>query len=391
MTRFDLNPYAPAVPRDPRAESADDAIHFSGVVQWSDIERFGRNGIGSYVGILACSTTGVLNLVVFWLLSPTVNAVLDWRDQWMSYLPIELLLLAAFIMHVAVSMGVTTQIAGYLYARSSITAEPDLLGPLSGILRADSIELVYPHARKLLTLGAISELRRSPGGIGLILGKDWMSLVLLPLHLFEEREFVKARDRLRAAIRSSQPLASPSSDENRSPPGEPQWQSLTAKPDDADAFASGVLLSDCQWTPAYREQVAQLYGLYGCVLLNVMIAMPITVFARINVMRWHVFGVVICMVGLFLLVYIAVAFWRFWTIKSSTLAHVSGWISSEGLTINSPLGSTTYDPAAFERVISTGRSVQLILPGQHQQTLVLSKPMFGSTGGFARLRLWASS
>ena len=391
MTSSNSNPYAPAAPLDPPAEPIDEAIHFNGAVRWDDIERLGREGLGIYAGILVWPITAAFYFGFIWL-SDAPNRTLPRGGQWLGDMPVHPLWLIAFVAHAGASMWITMRIMGHLYARSSMTAVPDLIGPLSGNLHADSIELVYPHAHQRLPLGTISQLRRSLNGIGLILGEDRLGLVVLPRHLFEEQEFAKARDRFGAAIHRSQSLTVVPASINEPLSGESQRQILTAKPDGADAFASGVRLSDCQWTPAYREQVAWIYGLYGGVLFNAMtIWLPVAILTQTPVMRWHIFAVQVGMIVLFLLVYCVVAFWRIWSIKSSTLVHVSGWISSDGLTINSPLGSTTYDPRAFERVVSSERSVQLILPGQHQQTLVLSKPMFQSAGGFDRLRLWASS
>src|SRR5690606_16505524 len=102
--------------------------------------------------------------------------------------------------------------------------------------------------------------------------------------------------------------------------------------------------------------VVRIYGVFGCALASVlMIFLPVAIFSPIHMMRWHVFAVAIGLVVLFLLVHIAAAFWHLWSIKGSSSAPIAGWVASDGLTVNTPFGSTTYCPAAFHRIESSAR------------------------------------
>ncbi len=380
------------MPLDGQAESADQLIRFSGTVQWEDLEQFGRSGMRGYVAALSWPITGVLYLAIFSMLStPNMHAP-SAGDPCMPSLVFRLSIVAAFVAQATACMLVTMRLIGYLYARSNVAAAPDLLGPVSGTLGAHTIELVHPHARRLLPLDSLSDVRLTSGGIGLLIDDDRMSLIVLPRHLFEEREFAQAGDRLTAAWHHRQPPSSLQASQSVPRSEEPEPQGWVAKPTDAYAFSAGVLLSECQWTPTYREQVARIYGFFGCLLFNaVMLPLPTVFFVRSSIRTEHVIFFVPGLVVLILLGHMTGAFWRLWSMRRSRIAPVSGWLAEDGLTVNSAIGSTTYFPSAFGRVESSKRSVQLIFPGQYQQTLVLSKPMFESAEGFEQLRLWAST
>src|SRR5690606_985657 len=145
--------------------------------------------------------------------------------------------------------------------------------------------------------------------------------------------------------------------------GEPDPQEWATKPTNAYAFSAGVLLSECQWTPAYREQLARIYGFFGCLLFNaVMLPLPIGFFVRSSIRIEHVIFFVPGLVVLILLGHMTGAFWRLWSMRRSRVAPVSGWLADDGLTIHSAVGSTTYVLTAFGRVESSNRSVQLVFP-----------------------------
>lgn len=393
MTDFVSNPYAPAATLEAHTETIGDAILFSGEVRWEDIERFGRSGIRTYARCLCWSITTAMYLGIFVLLQLSERHSLHVGAPSMEPPYTYLILFVAFVIQLIVATWGTIWFIGFVYARSSIAAAPQLLGPISGTLRNDSLELVYPFVRTLLPLTAVGDARGSTDAIGLFIGGDCKSLVVLPRHLFDERAFAEAANRLRAAAsagRSHSILLS-------------HWSRTTCIPDDAeqegddkhgdaDEFNNGVLLTDCQWTPACREQVARIYGLASCILLSTMLgAIPITTLFPHTVTEWNVFVSIIGIVMWFLLVHILAAAWRLWTLQSASSTQVVGWISDEGLTVNSPVGFSTYQAAAFDRVDSRERSIQLVLGGQPQQTIVLSRPMFASEAGFDRLRHWTSS
>ncbi len=389
MTRFDSNPYAPAASLEPPAEPSANAIPFSGTVQWEDLECFGREGTGLYAGFLALTTTAVLYCGIYRLQPDLLDAWLGTNRQWIDNLPGWPLLLTLLVAQAVVCGWLTMRFIGYLFVRMNVAAAPELLGPLSGDVTFHSLVLQYPFVRKVISHEAIGEVRKSRVGIGLLLGETRKSLLLLPRRLFEEQDFVRACERIENAYEAEQPALTSPTDAVRAttdPAAPPNLGALSAE---AEQFTGGLLLSDCHWAPAYRKQTARIYGVFGCALINViMMFFLMALLSPINLVRWHVFGTVLGLILLFLVVHIVAAFWRFYKIMGSTLTHVSGWIDKDGLTVNTPLASVTYLPAAFRRVEAGEHSVQLTLSEPSQQTLVLSRPMFVNAVGFERLRAW---
>lgn len=393
MSDFEVNPYAPAVPRGSRGEPVDDAIEFKGVVRRKDIERFGRDGMRTYARCLAWTMTAGFYVSIFMTQPMSIQHALQGNGAWIETSYGRALISVAFIVQLVASTWGTMWMLGYLYARSHIAAAPELLGPISGTLRGESLELVCVHARSVIPLAAISEVRRSAGAIGFLIGEDCESLVVMPRHLFEGPGFAEASDRLTAAVAASRSMNNVVSRSESTGLSTGQAVPPADTPlEDAEAFASGLLLSDCQWTPIRREQVVRIYGVAGCALANAMMSLlPIAIALPVSMMGWHAFMLVIRGVVLLVLVHIVAAFWRLWTLKSSTSSPVAGWVARDGLTIKLPIGCTTYRPIAFRRVDSSDRSVQLTLRGRPRRTFVLSKPMFESAAGFDRLRIWATS
>jgi hypothetical protein len=391
---MDLNPYAPAGAghdavatgvNDQRA--ADRPIRFGGVVREADVAILGRSAVGVFVAAVL-----LILGVAAWLLllfAPVIDRMvargqlgLDAMDLIvLGFLGLILVLLPLFLLG---------RFRGLYFARGLQNWSPRIVGPVEGTLHEQTVELAYPELRSVIPLQSLTGVRLSPRFVAFTHDYHQMQLCVLPSAFFEQGDLPLVHERL-APLAAERPWlpGRVSGLDPRPQHGEPL--ELIPRVEGAISFAGTLVFSDFAATATYRKQMRRVYRFF--VVLGVL-AVAAAVCSGVLTQSSLVFAAAALLLAVILstrLVRWKQQFKRHFPSGDQVIARLSGFLSDDGLTVNSAIGSTTYRHAAFQRVEFANGSIELVLRSRVPQVILLKESMFGSPDDFQRVCRWAQA
>jgi hypothetical protein len=389
----DLNPYAPAgASRDAPAPAVDDQsaagrpIRYGGIVREADVALLGRSAVGAaiaFVFLILGVLAWLLMLVGLTASNSDDGAPLSGTSGFLFLVGISLVLLI-------VPLWLLGRFRGNYLARSLQNWSPRIVGPVDGTLGEQTVELVHPEQRSVIPLQSLTGVRLSPRLVAFTYDYHQMQLCVLPNGLFEQSDLPIVHERL-APLAAERPWlpGRVSGLDPRPRHGEPL--ELIPRAADAVDFAGTLVFSDFTATATYRQQMRRVYRFFAALgVLAGTVAICSGVLTQ-DVLVFIAAAVLLAVMLSTRLVRWKQQFKRHYPSGDQVIARLSGFLSNDGLTINSAIGSTTYRRSAFTGVEISDTSIALLLRSRIPQVIILKEAMFRSADDFQQLRRWTKS
>jgi len=375
---LDNNPYAAAAIIDHThyVQPITEPIRFDGFVHRSDVSALGRNvrgvriaNIFLFFGYAIIALFVVLVVVLLWDIVRTRGASRAHPIGFFLFLTVMSLPM------IAAPLWLRWHFQGHVYAKRLLRISPRMIGPLKGAINNERIELEYLHYHSIVPIESVTGIRITNEVIGMTTDVRKLFLTVLPKHLFAVDDFERVCERLKPLTYARPLIAEPHiNHDERLITGEPM--SLMHQPPESIGFSGTLTFQDLKAAPIYHTQIRQFFAvLVGLFIVAIVLVtgtlwliadQPLAQFIA-------VFTVISFGIGICRRVY---AYFRVRKYHDQPIATLTGWITSESLTMNSTIGSVAYRKSAFARVDTNDDAIYGVLGGQFPQVVILPARMF---------------
>jgi len=379
----EINPYSPAAPVEADTYPPAPLNHpivIDGLVHRSDLRAIGRNepGIRTARTVLifgsGCLTLATIVFVFFIRSNPTGQAdgfeLLGFTCL-MTFVVIPfLVLLPAWSM---------IRLSGGSYGRKILKISPQIIGPLTGRVDNDTIELRYMNYHWIAPLESLTGVHIKPDAIALTTDARRFFLAVLPRHVFQADDFQRVAERLKPIADQRPLIPTPTiAEDHRLMAGDPL--ELLPQPVAAIRFAGTVNRRDLSGTKIYKQQIRKFF-IANLLLVAIAILLPTLVYVTVPDRDIILIILLASFVSLPMLWSVAkrlLIFRQYCKQPNGEISKLSGWVTEGNLTVNSPIGSYAYLKKSFKQVDCDDQSIQCLPVGIIPQVIILPRRFFQS-------------
>lgn len=388
---MEINPYSPAAPvagetyPPPRLNHP---IVIDGLVHRSDLRAVGRNERGIRTArtvLMFGSGCLALALIIFLLrirTSPTGQV--DGISVLGFVFLISFIVIPFLVVLPAWSM---IRLGGGSYARKVLKISPQIIGPITGRIDNEKIELRYLTYHWIAPLESITGVHITPDAIGLTIDARRFFLSVLPRHVFQADDFYYLSERLKP-IAAQYPLIPIQTigEDHRLLVGEPL--ACLPVPTGAITFVGTINRRDLSGSRIYKHQIRKFFCA-NLLLATIAVLLPTIIYVAFldpDIILVTLLASFISLPMLWSVAKRLLIYRRYRKQPDAEISKVSGWLAQGNLVVNSPVGTYSYLQKAFKRVDCDDQSIQCLLVGIIPQVIILPRRFFQSETEFKAAR-----